>query len=316
MLAYIITRTIRWGSGLLLVLVTTYAMMFYGAGDPVKRMFDEMSQGGAVFDKATQDAIRKELGLDKPFPEQFANYVVKLTQGNLGISIRERRPVINMVRVRLPISMQLGLMATGLAALIGIPLGVLAALKHNRWTDTTIVGSAVFINAVPVFVTGPLLLVFFVLVLDIMDVPFGWKGPFDKQIILPLILMTLGPLPALVRQTRAGLLEVMGEDYIRTARAKGLTERMIVMRHMLRPVMIPVVTVLGFIMIGLVNGALFVETIFNIPGFGQLTYQGLTRVDYPVIMAVVLIGTVIVMVGNLLVDLAYPLLDPRITAGK
>jgi ABC-type dipeptide/oligopeptide/nickel transport system permease component len=316
MLAYVITRTVRWGSGLLLVLVTTYAMMFYGAGDPVKRMFDELSQGGAVFDKSVQDAMRKELGLDKPFHEQFINYLVKLSQGNLGISIRERRPVINMVRVRLPISVQIGLMATGLAALIGIPLGVLAALKHNRWTDTTIVGSAVFINAVPVFVTGPLLLVFFVLVLDIMDVPFGWKGPFDKQIILPLILMTMAPLPALVRQTRAGLLEVMGEDYIRTARAKGLTERMVVMRHMLRPVLIPVITVLGFIMIGLVNGALFVETIFNIPGFGQLTYQGLTQVDYPVIMAVVLIGTVIVMVGNLLVDLAYPLLDPRITAGK
>jgi ABC-type dipeptide/oligopeptide/nickel transport system permease component len=275
-----------------------------------------MSQGGAVFDKAVQDALRKELGLDKPFHEQFINYVVKLGQGNLGISIRERRPVINMVRVRLPISMQLGLMATALAALIGIPLGVLAALRHNRWTDTSIVGTAVFINAVPVFVSGPLLLVFFVLVLAIMDVPFGWKGPFDKQIALPLILMTMAPLPALVRQTRAGVLEVMGEDYIRTARAKGLTERMIVLRHMLRPVMIPVVTTLGFIMIGLVNGALFVETIFNIPGFGQLTYQGLTQVDYPVIMATVLIGTVIVMVGNLLVDLAYPLLDPRITAGK
>ena len=316
MLSYVIVRTIRWGSGLLLVLLMTYAMMFYGAGDPVKRMFNEMSQGGAVFDKATQDALRKELGLDKPFHEQFINYLVKLSQGNLGISIRERRPVNDMVRVRLPISIQLGLMATFLAGIIGVPLGVLAALKHNGWADTSIVGSTVFVNAVPVFVTGPLLLIFFVLVLDIMDVPFGWKGPFNKQVILPLILMTLAPLPVVIRQTRAALLEVMGEDYIRTARAKGLTERMIVMRHMLRPVMLPVVTSMGIIMIGLVNGALFVETIFNIPGFGQLTYQGLTQVDYPVIMGVVLIGTVIVMAGNLIVDLAYPLLDPRITAGK
>jgi ABC-type dipeptide/oligopeptide/nickel transport system permease component len=146
-----------------------------------------------------------------------------------------------------------------------------------------------------------------------MDVPFGWNGLFNKQVILPLVVMSMGPLPTLIRQTRAAVLEVIGEDYIRTARAKGLPEQIIIFRHMLRPVLIPVVTSLGFIMIGLVNGALFVETIYNIPGFGQLTYQGLTTVDYPIIMAVVLIGTLIVMVGNLLVDLTYPILDPRVT---
>jgi ABC-type dipeptide/oligopeptide/nickel transport system permease component len=146
-----------------------------------------------------------------------------------------------------------------------------------------------------------------------MDVPFGWKGIFNTQVILPVAVMALGPLPTIVRQTRAAMLEVITDDYIRTARAKGLPERIVILRHMLRPVMIPVVTSLGMIMMSLVNGALFVELIFNIPGFGKLTVQGLQQVDYPIIMAVVLIGTLIVMVSNLLVDLLYPLLDPRIT---
>jgi ABC-type dipeptide/oligopeptide/nickel transport system permease component len=200
-----------------------------------------------------------------------------------------------MVLVRLPISMQLGVAATLLMTLIGIPLGVMAALKHNQWLDQLIVGLVVFLHAVPIFVTGPLLLLLFVLVLGIMDVPLGWKGLFHHQ------------------KTRSAMLEVIGEDYIRTARAKGLTEKLIILRHMVRPVLIPVVTSVGLIMIGIVNGAIVVELIFNIPGFGNLTMIGLRNVDYPIIMATVLIGALIVMVSNLLVDFVYPLLDPRIT---
>ena len=259
------------------------------------------------------EKIRAKYGLDQPFPVQFANYVKNLLQGDFGNSIREKRAVLTMIQVRLPISMQIGLVATIIAALIGIPLGVIAALKHNQWIDTLVVGMTVFLNAVPLFVTGPLLLVLLVLVLQVMDVPFGWKGIFNTQVILPVAVMALGPLPTIVRQTRAAMLEVITDDYIRTARAKGLPERIVILRHMLRPVMIPVVTSLGMIMMSLVNGALFVELIFNIPGFGKLTVQGLQQVDYPIIMAVVLIGTLIVMVSNLLVDLLYPLLDPRIT---
>ncbi len=310
---YLLTRALRWTTGLALVLFITYALMFYGAGDPVRRMFVETSSGGVFQDEAMMQILRQRYGLDKPFPEQFANYVKRLFQGNLGWSIRENRGVNRMVQVRLPISMQLGFVATLLASLVGIPLGVIAALRHNRWLDNLIVGVSVFINAVPIFVTGPLFLIFFVLVLKVMDVPFGWKGLFNKQVILPLAVMAMGPLPTIVRQTRAGILEVMEEDYIRTARAKGLPEKLVITRHMLRPVMIPVITSIGMIMITLVNGALFVETIYNIPGFGQLTYQGLTTVDYSIIMSVVLIGTLIVMVSNLLVDLVYPFLDPRIT---
>ena len=313
MITYLISRLLRWSVGLFLVAIVAYAMMFYGAGDPIKRMFQDAEGGGIEVDKATLEAIRAKHGLDKPFPEQFANYITHLLQGDWGTSIREKRPVWDMVRNRLPISMQIGLVATLVSLIIGLPLGVFAAFHHNRWLDQLIVGSSVFVNAVPIFVTGPLLLLVMVLGLQVMDVPFGWKGIFHPQVILPVAILSLGPLPTIIRQTRAGVLDVMREDYIRTAKAKGMPDRIIVLRHMMRPVLIPVATAVGLILISLVNGALFVELIFNIPGFGKMTVQGVQQVDYPVIMANVLVGALIVMVGNLLIDLAYPLLDPRIT---
>lgn len=313
MLSYLLSRIIRWTTGLFLVALVSYSMMFYGAGDPIKRMFLDMEQGGVEVDEQALAALRAKFGLDRSLPEQFASYVSHLVQGDWGTSIRERRPVWNMVRVRLPISMQIGLVATILSVLIGIPLGIFAAFHHNRGLDQLIVGASVFLNAVPIYVTGPILLLVLVLGLDVMDVPFGWKGITHPQVILPVIILSLGPLPTIIRQTRAALLEVMSQDYIRTARAKGLTRSIIVTRHMLRPVLIPVVTSVGLILISLVNGAIFLDRIFSIPGFGKLTEQGVRQVDYPVIMATVIVGALIVMVGNLLVDLVYPLLDPRIT---
>ena len=313
MIPYLLSRIFRWATGLLLVAVVSYAMMFYGAGDPIKRMFLDMEQGGVEVDANALAALRAKYGLDRSFPEQVTTYLSNLVQGDWGTSIRERRPVWDMVRARLPISMQIGLVATVLSIGLGIPLGIVAASHHNRWLDQTIVGAGVFINAIPIFVTAPILLLFLVVGLEIMDVPFGWKGIFHSQVILPVIILALGPLPTIVRQTRAALLEVMSQDYIRTARAKGLTRWLIVSRHMLRPVLIPVTTSVGLILISLVNGALFIELIFSIPGFGKLTVQGVQQVDYPVIMATVLVGALIVMVGNMLIDLAYPLLDPRIT---
>ena len=207
------------------------------------------------------------------------------------------------------------LAATILMVVMGIPLGVLATLKHNSWIDQGIIGSIVFLNAIPIFVTGPLLLWFLVVGIEVMKVPFGWKGIFHPQVILPVFVLAIGGLPTVVRQTRAAMLEVMGEDYIRTARAKGLSNKLIIFRHMLRPVLIPVTTSVGLIMISLVNGAIFIEIIFNIPGFGQITVNALETVDYPVIMSTVFVGALIVMVSNLAVDFIYPLLDPRITRG-
>lgn len=287
-------------------------MMFYGAGDPVKRMFID-NDFGEEADAAAMLAIRAKYGVDKPFLQQFTGYISNIVKGDWGNSMREKRPVWNMVRAKLPISMQIGLVSVILSVFAGVPLGILSALNHNNFIDKSIVGLNVFVNAIPIYVTGPAMLLLLVVGLDWIDVPFGWKGIFQQQVILPIIVLTLGPLPTIIRQTRAGLLEVMRQDYIRTAHAKGLKKERIMFRHMLRPVLTPVATCVGIILIQVVNGSLFVEQIFGIPGFGKLTIQGVQTVDYPIIMATVIVSALIVMVGNMLVDLSYPLLDPRIT---
>lgn len=311
MVPYLTVRFLRWVVGLFLVLFITYAMMFYGGGDPIRRMF--VDQDLDFVSPEAMEAIRARYGLDEPFLRQFTNYLGRLAHGDMGISIREKRPVTEMILTRLPISFQLGLAATVLAAIVGIPLGVVAALNHNRWLDSLISGSLALLRAVPIFVTGPVLLLLLVVGLDVIDVPFGWKGLFHRQVILPVVVLALGPLPIVMRQTRAAVLEILSEDYVRTARAKGLRPRQVAVGHILRPALAPVVTTIGLVMSSLVNGAIFVELIFNIPGIGNLSLQGLRQVDYPIIVGTVLVGAAMVMISNLLVDLVYPRLDPRVT---
>lgn len=311
MASYVTVRALRWVSGLFIVLFVTYAMMFYGGGDPIRQMF--LDQDMDSLSPEAMEVLRARYGLDKPFLQQFVTYMERLAHGDMGISIRENRPVADMILVRLPISLQLGFAATVVATLFGVPLGVVAALHHNRWPDTLIVGVLSLLRAVPIFVTGPLLLLVLVVGVDIMNVPFGWEGLFHPQAILPVFVTALGPMPIFMRQTRAAVLEILSEDYIRTARAKGLSPRHIAIRHILRPALSPVVTTIGLVMTTLVNGAIFVELVFNIPGLGNLTLLGLRNVDYPIIIGTVLVGAVLVMVTNLLVDLVYPLLDPRVT---
>lgn len=313
MAAYIAVRALRWVLGLFIVLFVTYAMMFYGGGDPIRQMF--IDQDLDYVSPEAMAAIRARHGVDQPFLQQFANYLERLAHGDMGISIRENRPVKDMILARLPVSFQLGLGATVVATLFGIPLGVIAALNHNRWIDSSIVGVLSLLRAVPIFVTGPVLMLVLVIGLNIMNVPFGWKGLFHPQSILPVVVTALGPMPIFMRQTRAAVLTILSEDYIRTARAKGLPRRQVVMQHILRPALSPVVTTIGLVMVTIINGAIFVELVFNIPGLGNLTLQGLRQVDYPIIIGTVLVGAVLVMVMNLLVDLIYPLLDPRVTLG-
>ena len=314
MLSYLATRLVRWIAGLSIVLFVAYAMMFFGIGDPVRRIYMDQSDSRLWVTDQMLDNLREKYGMNKPFLEQFRDYVSKLLQGDMGNTLASpNRPVGEIVAARLPISVQIGLASTLMISIFGIGLGIIAALNHNRWLDSLIVGGVAFFNAIPSFVTAPMLMLFFVLGLKIMDVPYGWKGLFNQQVILPIVVITLGGIQGIIRMTRAGILEVMDSDYIRMARAKGLPERLVIIRHVLRPVLIPVVTSIGLTMISLVNGAIYVERIFNIPGFGFLTTDAVTSGDYPVIMAVVLVGTLIVMISNLLVDLVYPFLDPRIT---
>ncbi|CAN5458900.1 ABC transporter permease [soil metagenome] len=311
MAAYIISRLIRWVAGLFLVLFITYALMYFGGGDPIRRMFLDMNID--TLTPQAMKAINARYGLDKPFHDQFISYLDRLLlHGDMGNSLRDHRAVSDIIRNRLPISLQLGVAAMLLAALVGVPLGVTAALYHNRWPDTLISGVLALLRAVPVFVFGPVLLLVLVVGLDVMSVPYGWKGIFNTQVILPVAVIAIGPIPVIMRQTRASVLHILNEDYIRTARAKGLPPRTLIVHHIARPALAPVITTLGLTTATVINGAVFVELVFNIPGLGNLSLQGIKTVDYPIILGTVLAGAVLVMICNLLVDLMYPVLDPRV----
>ena len=313
MASFLLIRLLRWSVGLLLILFVTYAMMYYGAGDPIRMMFIQEEDFDTT-DEAVMRALRAKYGLDEPFLVQFGNYLNNLVRGDWGRSIRLEvdRPVLEIVQFRLPISMQLGFAATVIGSIVGVGLGVVAALYHNRWLDRLIISTVLFITSIPVFVVGPMLLLLLVLQLKLIDVPYGWNGLFHIDSVLPVAVIANGILPIIVRQTRSAMLEIKGQPFVRTARAKGLPEFWIITRHMLRPMMTPVITTLGLVMIALINGSIIVEQIFNIRGFGLLTIEGIKKVDYPIIMAVAVVGALIIFVSNFLVDMVYPILDPRV----
>lgn len=315
MIAYILRRLLLWIPSVILVMLGVYALAFYGAGDPIKLIFLR-APGDVAYDPVKIEAIREQAGLNQPFLVQFGNYLWNLVQGNFGNSLFSGRSVWAMISAAAPVSFMLGLMAMVVTALVAIPLGMVAGMNQNSRLDYSILGTAVTLWAIPPYVAGPLLMVLLLAVLPSGSVPYGWGGLFSVKIILPLIVLSFQPIALIIRQTRAAVIDVMTEDYVRTARAKGVPERVVALRHILRPVLTPVVTQLGLIMITIVNGAIFVELVFGLPGLGRLTVQALINSDYPVILAVTLIGSFLVMASNLLVDLLYPLLDPRATDPK
>lgn len=296
------------------VLLITFTLTTISPFDPVAMMMAQYE--GTLDTLATEDAIeriRDQYGLNDSFAVQFTRWVQRMVQGDLGISINGQRDVARMIIKTFPISFQLGLAGAFVTAILGIPLGCLAALKQNSWIDYTIVGGTLIFRTVPVFVLAPLLLVLFVLVLGIMKVPRGWDGLFQSKTILPIFILSLGPLPVVVRQTRQAVLEIFSMDYVRTAKMKGLQMWLIIFRHILRNALIPVVTTLGFVAEGLIVGAIFLDSIFAIPGFGGVAEAAFRGFDYPVIMGVTIVTAIMIILTNLLVDLIYPLLDPRIT---
>jgi peptide/nickel transport system permease protein len=310
MLIYALKRLLLWIPSVLLVLLAVYALAFYGAGDPIKLIFLR-EPGGIAFDPSRLAAIREAAGLDRPFFAQFGDYLWNVLQGNFGNSLTSGRSVGRTIAAAAPVSISLGVLAILLTALVAIPLGVIAGLRQNTAIDYTILGSALFLYAIPAYVAGPILMVLLILILPGGSVPYGWGGLLDVRVILPLLVLSFHPIALIVRQTRSAVIEVLSEDFVRTARAKGLPAGRIVRRHILRPILTPVLTQLGLIMITLVNGAVFVELVFGLPGLGRLAIQALLNSDYPIILAVTLIASALVMVSNLLIDLAYPLLDPR-----
>ncbi|MFQ6015625.1 MAG: ABC transporter permease [Anaerolineae bacterium] len=309
MIAYIVQRLLWLPVLLLAVTLVTLALGLYGPGDPVEVLMGQHRNPEVVA------RIKRERGLDQPFPVQFANYVRRALHGDFGESFKYRgRPVGELIAKRLWVTIQLNLVAVTFGIVVGIPLGIMAALKRNTWLDHLTVAGAVAGIAVPVIAISPILLYIFARQLRVLP-PGGWGGVFSTKIILPAFVLSLGPLAILTRQTRVGLIEVMQQDYIRTARAKGLLERMVILRHALRAALIPILTIVGLMLGSLVGGSLFTEIIFGIPGIGRLGFEAFSSRDYPVIMALTLIVAISYVIANLLVDVLYRFVDPRIRYG-
>ena len=232
--------------------------------------------------------------------------------GDFGKSLRSQRDIADIIQASLPISAQLGLASFIILYTVGVPLGILAAVKQNTWIDYWIVAGSIAVNSVPIFVLGPMVMIVVVLKLQIMDTPVGWEGLFTTNSILPVALMSLGGMLGVVRMTRAGILEIIRQGYVRTARAKGLRERMVISRHIMRNAMTPVLTGFGPTLAGFLTGAFLVELVFGIPGFSNAFITAFQGRDFPMILAGTMLGTAMWVVSNLVVDLMYGALDPRV----
>jgi oligopeptide transport system permease protein len=258
----------------------------------------------------TVERLNQKYGLDDPIYEQYIRWAGDLVQGNLGPSYKyQDRTVNDIVGDGIGTTVQLGLMAFLLAVLVGIPLGILAALGHNRWPDYLSTGISIIGIAMPSFVLALLLVVFFGVTLRWLPTG-GWKGP--ETWVLPTVALAGFPIAVIARYTRASMLEVTRKDYIRTAYSKGLAGRAVVSRHMIRNALIPVVTILGPTLAFLVTGSFIIETIFGIPGVGRYYITSISQRDYGVLMAMTILYAFAVAFLNLVVDVLYAYIDPRI----
>jgi peptide/nickel transport system permease protein len=309
-MAYLARIILVWIPTLVLILLGIYALAFYGAGDPIKLIFLR-APGDVAYDPDRIEAIRAAAGLDRPFLEQFISYLGQLLSGNFGNSLVSGRPVGTIITEAAPVSLKLGLLTILVTTLIGVPLGLISAFNERRPLDTLISSVSLLLWAIPPYVFAPLLMVALITLLPATPLPLGWSGMLSAKIVFPVAILALQPIALIQRQTRAAVLEVAMENHVRTARAKGLSDWRIAVQHVLRPALVPIVTQLGLILITFINGAIFVEIVFSLPGLGRLTVQALTGSDYPVILAIALIGALAVMISNLIVDLFYVALDPR-----
>ncbi len=263
------------------------------------------------------EAIRDSLGLNDPLFVQFFSWIGQLLQGDFGTSILSGQPVIDLISDRMEPTISLALTTIILSVVIAVPLGVIAAWKQGTLIDRFVMLLSVLGFSVPVFVIGYLMISAFSMSLGWFPVqgfrPIGEGiGPFFHRIALPTFTLTLLYIALIARITRTSMLEILGDDYVRTARAKGLPEHKVLMRHALRNCSVPIITVIGIGFALIISGVVVTESVFNLPGLGRLTVDAVLSRDYPVIQAVILLASLIYVVINLLIDIAYVLLDPRI----
>ena len=302
MISYLIRRLLWIIPVLFAVSVITFTLMHAVPGGPWDR---EKRLPASV-----QARLNAEYGLDQPLPVQYVSWAIGFVTGDLGPSYRfQDRRVNDIVMSGLATTVQLGIMAFVLSVLVGIPLGITAALGHNKWPDYTSTGLAIIGIATPSFVLAILLIVVFAVQLGWFPTG-GWKGP--EYWVLPTIALAGFPIAVIARYTRASMLEVTRKDYIRTAHSKGVRNQSVVTRHMVRNALIPVVTILGPTLAFLVTGSFIIERIFNIPGVGQFYLNAITTRDYSLLMAMTMLYAFAVAFLNVVVDVLYAYIDPRI----
>ena len=311
MLGYVLRRIVATIPVMAVVALFVFSLLYIAPGDPAAIIAGDQATPADVA------RIRQSLGLDRPFLVRLGEWLWQILQGDLGTSIFTNLPVLTMIAQRVEPTLSLMAVTLCLAITVAVPLGVLAAWKAGTWIDRAVMAFAVFGFSVPVFVIAYLLSFVFALELEWLPVQ-GYTSlaegiwPWFENLILPAIALGCVYIALIARITRAAMLEVLAQDYIRTARAKGLGQRGILFVHALKNAAVPIVTVIGIGVALLIGGAVVTETVFAIPGLGRLTVDAILRRDYPLIQGLVLLFSFAYVLVNLVIDLFYTLLDPRI----
>lgn len=285
------------------VLLLTFLLIHLVPGDPVEVMLGESAS------TADRAQLRADLGLNQPLIQQFGSYLTKLSHGDFGHSIHTKTPIIETIKARYPATVKLALLALLIGICVGVPMGIYAALKANHWQDIVVTLVSVRLSAMPAFWLGPMLMLIFAVWLGWLPVS-GMDS--NTSIILPALTLGFGLSAILTRMTRTSLLEVLNDDYIRTARAKGLTEQAVILRHALRAALLPIITIVGLQMGSLLAGTVITETIFSWDGIGRLLVESIEKRDYPVTQACVLVVALSYVLVNLVTDMLYRFADPRV----
>jgi peptide/nickel transport system permease protein len=313
---YILKRILQMIPVLLLVTGLVFSLLLLIPGDPVRAIIGV----GEALDEEQMEAMRQKLGLDKPIPVQYVVWLGKVVRGDFGESNHTNRPVLTEIKNRLPVTIQLGLTAWLLSIIIALPAGIISAMKRGTKTDFVATILSMSGVAIPGFWLGIMLILLFGLVLEWLPT-HGFVSLFEdpiegiRHLILPALSMGLAGAALNMRQTRSAMLEVLAQDYVRTARAKGLKESRVIWIHALKNSLLPVVTIMGLQIGRLFGGTVIIETLFAIPGMGRLMVDSIFYRDFPVVQACVLIVAVTVLVANLITDILYAYLDPRIHYG-
>ena len=316
MTAYIVRRLILALFVLVMVTLVVFFAMRLLPGDPLVIYIGQSQQLASLSDEGLAQ-LRHEFGLDKPVLVQYGNWMSGLLRGDFGKSIVYQQPVGNLLLKRYPVTLHLGSLAFVVSTLLGILAGLLAAVRRGKWGDRIVTPLTYVGVTIPIFWLGIMMIYLFGLKLGWLPM-IGYTSPFSdfwmstKQAIMPVICLSVGAMAATARQTRSSMLEVIRQDYIRTAWSKGLRERVIILKHAMKNSLIPVITVLGLHLGFIIGGSVIVETVFSIPGIGNLMVNSIFAQDYAVVQSCTLIFAVVIVFANLIVDISYGWLDPRI----